>query len=107
MSENLIYEENGDKQLSGQEADNITLAGGASKVYQLMVNGRAKDTMQHKFTYEELVKFALDEYIEDEIVVYTVTYFSKQGGKEATLVKGQELTVKEGMIINVRRTDRS
>ena len=77
-----------------------------NKTYTIIVNGRRREVGQHKLTYLEVVQLAFPGEIPTETIVFTVTY-SNPHGKDGTLVAGEEVVVKEGMIFNVRKTDQS
>lgn len=76
------------------------------KTYTIIVNGRQREVRQHKLTYLEVVQLAFPGEKPTETIVFTVTY-SNPHGKDGTLVAGQEVVVKDGMIFNVRKTDQS
>lgn len=77
-----------------------------NKTYTIIVNGRRREVGQHKLTYLEVVQLAFPGEIPTETIVFTVTY-SNPHGKDGTLVAGEEVVVKDGMIFNVRKTDQS
>ena len=77
-----------------------------NKVYSIIVNGRPREVTQHKLTYLEIVQLAYPGELPSERIVYTVTY-SKPNGKEGSLVKGENIKIKNRMIFNVTRTDKS
>lgn len=76
------------------------------KIYNIVVNGREKTTEQHKFTFPEIVLFALSEYNDNPNFVYTVSY-TREHSDSKTMVLGDEVNIKDGMIFNVKRTDKS
>lgn len=72
----------------------------------IMVNGRPKPVTKQELTFSEIV--ALSNQPTGPTVSYTVTYRRGQGNKpEGTLVEGESVKVKDGMIINVTATDKS
>lgn len=74
----------------------------------IIVNAQEKVVMVKELTYEEVVKLAYPTPPSGENVVITVTYRRGAGTKpEGTLVAGESVKIKEGMIFNVRATDRS
>lgn len=81
-------------------------APGQNKTYSIIVNGRPREVTEHKMTYLQVVQLAFPGEQPSEGVVYTVT-FSNPHGKDGSLVEGQNLTIKDGVIINVDRTDKS
>ncbi len=74
--------------------------------FTIVVNGRRRTITDHKLTYIEAVHLAYPGEQPSETVSFTVTY-SNPHGKEGSLVEGQEVKVHEGIILNVRKTDRS
>lgn len=89
--------------LSNNQSDH---APGHSKTYSIIVNGRPREVTEHKLSYLQVVHLAFPGEQPSETVVYTVTY-SNPHGKDGSLVEGQHVTIKDGMIFNVRKTDRS
>lgn len=81
-------------------------APGHNKSFTIVVNGRQRTITGHKLTYIEAVHLAYPGEQPSETVSFTVTY-SNPHGKDGSLVEGQEVKVREGMILNVRKTDRS
>lgn len=76
------------------------------KSYALMVNGRPKTVTQKKQSYRDVANLAYPD-ANFEQFLYTITFFKGKGGQEGDLVEGEKLNVKDGMVINVRRSDRS
>ncbi len=93
------------------EQNQKTISGEGSpknKEVILIVNTREKPWYEKKISYEEVVILAFGSYSSDENVVYTVTYSKGPESKlEGSLVKGQEVHVKDGMIFNVRQSNKS
>jgi len=79
------------------------------KKVSIIVNTRPHDwDKKEEISFEEVVTLAFGSYSEDPNVVYTVTY--KRGEdrkKEGSLVKGESVKVKNGMIFNVTQTNKS
>lgn len=76
--------------------------------FTIIVNGREKIVTQHELSYVDVVRLAFDNPQFNENIVYTVTY--KRGPddrREGTMVEGDTVKVKPGMIFNVTRTDKS
>lgn len=81
--------------------------GGHSKDITIIVNGRPKQVTKDELSFDEIVVLA-DGLPAGENVVYTITYRKGQGHKpEGSLVKGETVKVKDGMIFNVSATDKS
>lgn len=74
----------------------------------IVVNGRQKSVAGKEITYEQVIALAFDPPPSGENVCVTVTYRRGEGNKpEGTLVSGQSVKLKEGMIFNVAVTDKS
>ncbi|MEZ4720482.1 MAG: multiubiquitin domain-containing protein [Flavobacteriales bacterium] len=78
------------------------------KVVSIIVNGQEKEWEKDEISFKEVVILAFGSYDENPQIVYTVTYKRGQGNKpEGTMVKGESVKVKDKMIFNATRTDRS
>lgn len=85
---------------------NSSQAPGQNKTHIIIVNGRPREVIGQKISYEEVVKLAFPDDVANQDTDYTVTYANPHG-KDGTLVAGQETNVKEGMVFNVTKTNRS
>lgn len=81
-------------------------APGQNKTYTIMVNGRPREVTDHRLSYLQVVQLAYPGEQPTDTIVFTVTYSHPQG-RDGSLVAGQEVTIKDGMIFNVRKTDQS
>ena len=77
-----------------------------SKNFSIIVNGRRREVEEHKLTYIEVVQLAFPGEEPSEQIIFTVT-FSNRHGKEGSLVAGEKVRIKNGMVFNVDRTDKS
>lgn len=77
-----------------------------NKTFSIIVNGRPREISDHKLTYLQVVQLAYPGEVPTELIVFTVTY-SNPHGRDGSLTEGQDVVVKDGMIFNVRKTDRS
>lgn len=74
----------------------------------IIVNTQKKDWDRERISYEEVVKLAFPSDPKDDNIVYTVDYSrGPHGHQEGSLVKGQSVPVKDGMIFNVTKTSKS
>lgn len=81
-------------------------AHGHNKEFTIIVNGREETVAAKEMSFAEIV--ALAELPTGPNFVYTVTYRRGHGNKpEGTLVEGETVQIKEGMIFNVTATDKS
>ena len=80
-----------------------------SRTITIIVNGR-EHTLPKKeeLTFEEVVALAFPNDPGGQFIVFTVTYRRGHGNKpEGMLSPGESVKVKDGMIFNVTRTDKS
>lgn len=85
---------------------NSDQAPGHNKAHSIIVNGRPREVAEHTLTYLQVVQLAYLGEQPSERVVFTVTY-SNPHGKEGSMVAGDEVVIKDGMVFNVKKTDRS
>lgn len=79
-----------------------------TKVHKIIVNGREKEFPEKEITFEQVIILAFGEISTNPNVSYAVTYKRGEGNKpEGSLVAGQSVKVKEGMIFNATATDKS
>lgn len=74
----------------------------------IIVNGKEKSWNKNEISFEEVVKLAFDNFVDNSSTLYTVTY--KRGPEqnpEGTMVRGDKVFVKSKMIFNATPTDKS
>jgi len=77
------------------------------KSVTIVVNGRSKVVLKEELTFEEVVALA-EGLPSGPNVIYTVVYRKGEDKKpQGTLVAGESVKVKNGMIFNVTATDKS
>ncbi|MCW5203749.1 multiubiquitin domain-containing protein [Desulfobulbus sp. US4] len=81
-------------------------APGQNKTTIIIVNGRQREFVGQKISYSQVVQLAFPDDQSNSNIEYTVA-FANPHGKDGTLVNGQDVHVKEGMIFNVTKTNRS
>lgn len=80
---------------------------GQDKEFTVIVNARQKTVNQRELTFDELVVLAFGPPNSDTSA-YTITYQKGPEHKEkGSLVQGESVKLKNGMIFNVVRTDKS
>ena len=79
---------------------------GHKKTYEIIVNGRQRHVNEHELSYEEVVKLAFSDDQPDANILYTIAYANPHG-KDGTLTAGEKVKIKEGMVFNVTKTNRS
>jgi len=85
---------------------NSSQAPGHNKTITIIVNGRKREVTEKTMSYEEIVKLAFPDDPSNQDFDFTVAYANPHG-KDGELVPGQEVHVKEGMVFNVTKTNRS
>lgn len=79
-----------------------------NKQVKIIINGREFEVEKRKITFEEIIQLGLGEYNPSENTVYTVSYSKGEDKKpKGQLVVGEKVMVKDGMIFNVSRTNKS
>lgn len=73
----------------------------------IIINGRPKVVQEKKLSFIEIIKLAFGSYLENDRTVYTMTYKKAVDKHQGSLVLGEELKIKTGVIINVTSTDKS
>ncbi|HAU07749.1 MAG: hypothetical protein UW46_C0004G0041 [Candidatus Yanofskybacteria bacterium GW2011_GWF1_44_227] len=82
--------------------------GGDNKDTIIIVNAREKVWNKKEISYEEVIVLAFGSYSNDENVVYTVTFSKGENPHhEGSMVRGDVVKVKKGMIFNVTQTNKS
>jgi hypothetical protein len=88
--------------------DNKHEGQGHDKEYTIIVNGRQKVVTAKELSFAEIVALAFDTPPSGPNILFTVTYRRGEGNKhEGTLVEGETVKIKDGMIFNVTATDKS
>lgn len=81
-------------------------APGQNKTKIIIVNGRQREVSGQCISFSQVVLIAFPDDQANDTVEYTVAYANPHGN-DGTLVNGQDVHVKEGMIFNVSKTNRS
>lgn len=83
-------------------------APGQNKEYEIIVNTREKTWGEKKITFREVVGLAYDNPVFNDQIEYTVTYTKGEDKKpKGSLVDNESVNVKDGMIFDVERSDKS
>jgi len=77
-----------------------------AKIVTIKVNGRPRIVEKRRHTYREIAAIAYPKP-NFEKFNYTITYLHGVHGAEGDLVEGETIEVKNGMVFNVRRSDKS
>lgn len=81
--------------------------GKSSQITNIVINARQRGWSEKKISYEQLVDLAYPGQTPDQSNVFTITYAKGKDRKEGSLVAGETVNIKEGMIFNVTQTSRS
>jgi Multiubiquitin len=74
----------------------------------IIVNGRQKAVTARELSFDQVVALAFDNPPTGQNTIFTVTYRKGEGNKpEGTMVEGEVVKIKDGMIFNVTATNRS
>ncbi|MFZ1898516.1 multiubiquitin domain-containing protein [Methanoregula sp.] len=74
----------------------------------IVVNGRPKHWAEKEISYEQVVKLAFENPPPGSDVTYTVSYRKGEDKKkEGTMLEGDTVHVKDGMVFNVTATNKS
>lgn len=87
-------------------ADDDKNKGKPEKDYTIKVNGRDRTVTDKKQSYRSIATIAYPDANFDQFL-YTITFFKGESGHEGDLVEGETVNVKDGMVFNVRRSDKS
>jgi len=83
-------------------------APGQNKEFTIIVNGREKSWSFREITFIQVIELAFNTSEINDTTIYTVTYKRGEGNKpEGTMVNGDTVKVKNGMIFNVTPTNKS
>lgn len=81
---------------------------GDHKEYTIVVNAREKVVAAKTLSFAEVIALAFDPPPSGPNIMFTITYSRGEGNKpQGSLVEGEAVTLKEGMIFNVTATDKS
>ena len=80
----------------------------SEKVFEIVVNGRQKLVTEKRLSFYEIVALAFDNLPSGPNIIFTITYRKGPHQKpEGTLLEGETIKIKNGMIFNVTATDKS
>ena len=79
-----------------------------SKEFDIIVNAREKKWFEKKISFEQVIVLAFGIFETNESTSYTVTYKRGEDKKpEGSMVNGDTISVKDKMIFNVSKTNKS
>lgn len=75
---------------------------------KIIVNAREKEWKKKNISFDQIVKLAYPTPPAGQLIVYTVTYHNgPRVNPEGTMLDGDKVKVKDGMVFNVQYTDKS
>ena len=80
----------------------------SQKVFTIFVNAQKKEVVETRLSFDEVVKLAYPIPPDGANIMFTIAY--RKGPKQnpkGSLVEGQTVRVKNGMVFDVTPTDRS
>ena len=76
--------------------------------FTIIVNGRKKVVTKKRLSFNEIVALAFDPVPTGPNIMFTITYrHGPHANPEGTLIEGDSVKIKDGMIFNVTATDKS
>ncbi len=81
---------------------------GRNKEFTIVVNAQPKSVAGRELSFEQVVDLAFPGVPQGGNRIYTVTYRRGEGNKpEGSLIAGETVKIKEGIVFNVTPTDKS
>jgi hypothetical protein len=81
---------------------------GPSKEFAIIVNGRKKVVTMKRLSFEQIVPLGFDTVPTGPNIIFTITYMDgPHANPEGQLIEGATIKIKDGMVFNVRATDKS
>ncbi|UZR31029.1 multiubiquitin domain-containing protein [Methylococcus mesophilus] len=78
------------------------------KTITIIVNGRPRQVHKVELSFLEVVRLAFPDAVINETTAYTVTFKRGPADRpEGSLVEGESVRLKNGMVFNVTATDKS
>jgi hypothetical protein len=80
----------------------------SQKVFAIVVNAQPKEVAEPKLTFDDVVKLAFPIPPEGQNILFTIKYRKGPAvNPKGSLLEGQAVRIKDGMIFDVTPTDRS
>lgn len=78
------------------------------KEVTIIVNGKNYVVEKGKMSFEQIITLAFESYEPNPNIAYTVSYSKGPGRKpKGQMVEGDKVNIKDGMIFNASKTNRS
>jgi len=109
------------REVAGDREDEPILKGGeilhlqedehfhsGAKEFTIIVSGQKKLVATRKLSFDQLVHLRFDPVPQGPNILFTITYrHGPRANPDGTLLPGESVKIKDGMIFNVRATDKS
>ena len=80
----------------------------SQKVFSITVNAQKREVVETKLTFDEVVKLAFSNPPNGQNIMFTIKYRNgPRVNPKGSLLEGQSVRIKNGMIFDVTPTDRS
>jgi hypothetical protein len=80
----------------------------SQKVFTIAVNAQKKEVAETKLTFDEVVRLAYPIAPDGQNIMFTIKYrHGPKANPKGSLLEGQLVRIKDGMIFDVTSTDRS
>jgi hypothetical protein len=80
----------------------------SQKVFTIIVNAETKEVVKNQLSFEDAVKLAFETPPSGPNILITVDYgMGPPANPQGSLLKGQSVRIKNGMVFDVTATDRS
>lgn len=99
--------DHGDHSQQGPGGNEGSNGQGHDDQFTIIVNGRSKKWTKDKISYDELVALSGLPLPEGPNPGFTITYHNGPDHSDGTVVPGQSVKVRNGMIFNVTPTNQS
>lgn len=96
---------NGKEQVRLEEDEHFYTRPAYKNVFTIIVNGREKEVDHKVVSFAEIV--ALSKLQGDANTIFTVTYSNGRHHAKGSMVEGDTVKIKDGMIFNVTPTNKS
>ncbi|MGI4880728.1 MAG: multiubiquitin domain-containing protein [Janthinobacterium lividum] len=98
----------GELRLSDRGVEHFRSRKAVSKTVEIVVNGRDREVPRGDITFEKVIAIAFPDKPTGPNVAFTVTYRKGPHERpEGSLIAGQSVHVREGMVFNATCTDKS
>ncbi|MGB8297683.1 MAG: multiubiquitin domain-containing protein [Polyangia bacterium] len=100
--------ENGPEMVHLREDEHFHSGAAQSREFTIIVNGRKKLVKSKELSFTAIVALAFDPVPTGPNILFTIVYEHGPHSKpEGTLIEGESVRIRDGMVFNVTSTDKS